>query len=398
MHDQSVSGLIVPRISACSGKAGRDAERSAVAHRALGHLAKVEDEVARRERIAARGRGTGSVALAALRARIQVEQVLGRKRVDGRVADLLGLGVRRQRQERVAGAVVLGGDAGGPREHVHSLRERDRGDPEEGEDAMHPPRHRSRGVGGAVVEPDRDERLPDEPAERRPHLEARVVRSDPEGLEQEAGEREEEEAPEEDPVAEPVALRLVGEGRSGLDGAPVGEAKRPEHAALDGEDAQADDQREAEDVQEERVSEVEPALPEEPAEDGLGKVVLEGQDPRPDEEDDEAVEDEQVPEPRQRVATADPRVRGDDLRRPDGTLHHVSDRRSGAPATVLQDESPDADEEDRHRDGDEDVPEDDLPGLEAREGLARLLGAQEDGHQYSFSSSSATSKRSATAP
>ena len=121
-------------------------------------------------------------------------------------------------------------------------------------------------------------------------------------------------------------------------------------------------------------------MPEVEAEDGLGEVVLEGEDRRPDEEDDEAVEDEQVPEARERVAPADPGVRGDDLRRA-RALEQVADRRLRAAAAVLEDEAADPEEEDRHRDGDEDVPEDDLPGLEAGEGLARLLGAQQDGHQ-----------------
>ena len=369
-----------------------------VPHRALGHLAQVEHEVARRERVAGCGRRTGGVALAALRAGVQVQQVLGRERVDRGVADLLGLRVGREGQKRLAGAVVLGGDAGRPGQHVHRLRERDRRDPEEREDAVHPPGHRPGRFRCAALEAESDERLPGEPAERRPHLEARVVRGDPERLEEEAGKREEEEAAEEEPVAQPVALCLVREGRGRLDRAPVREAERPEHASLDGEDGEPDDQREAEDVQEERVAEVEPALPEVEAEDRLGEVVLEGEDRRPDEEHDEPVEDEQVCEPGERVAAADPGVGGHDLRRPHRPFQRVADRRLRAAAAVLEGEAGDAEEEDRHRDGDEDVPEDDLPGLEAGEGLARLPGAQQDGHQYSFSSSSATSKRSATAP
>ena len=139
-------------------------------------------------------------------------------------------------------------------------------------------------------------------------------------------------------------------------------------------------------------------MPEVPAEHGLGEVVLERQDRRPREEDEEPVEDQEVAEARERIAPADPGVRGDDLGRADGALEEVADRRLRPAAAVLEDEARDPVEEDHHRDGDEDVPEDDLPGLEAGEGLARLLGAQQDGHQYSFSSSSATSKRSATAP
>jgi hypothetical protein len=88
-----------------------------------------------------------------------------------------------------------------------------------------------------------------------------------------------------------------------------------------------------------------------------------------------------VGEPGERVAPPDPRVRGDDLGGADRAFHHVPDGSAGPSAPVLEDEAGDPDEEDRHGDPDEDVPEDDLPGLEAGEGLARLLGAQQDGHQ-----------------
>ena len=108
---------------------------------------------------------------------------------------------------------------------------------------MHPPVRRARGVGGGSLEADADERLPDEPADRRPDLEVRVVGGDTEGLEQEAGEREEEEAAEEDPVAEAVAARLVLQRLGRLGRAPVVQAEGPEQPALDGEDGEPDDQR-----------------------------------------------------------------------------------------------------------------------------------------------------------
>src|SRR3989304_4682668 len=54
-------------------------------------------------------------------------------------------------------------------------------------------------------------------------------------------------------------------------------------------------ERDAEDVEEGRVAEVEPVLEERVPEHGLGEVVLEGEDRRPDEEDDEAVEDQEGP-------------------------------------------------------------------------------------------------------
>jgi hypothetical protein len=149
------------------------------------------------------------VALAALRARVEVEEVLGGERVDERVADVGRLGACGERREPVARALVLYGHADGTHEHMHGLRERDGGDPEEREDTVHPPVREAGVVCRLAVEAQVDEGLPHEPADRRPDLEIRVVCGYAEGLEEEAGQREEEETPEENPVSEFVPLRLV---------------------------------------------------------------------------------------------------------------------------------------------------------------------------------------------
>jgi hypothetical protein len=158
-------------------------------------------------------------------------------------------------------------------------------------------------------------------------------------------------------------------------------SERLQDPALDREHGEPDHEREAEDVQEERVAEVEPPLPEVEAEHRLGEVVLEREDRGSGEEHHEAVEDEEVPEARKRVAPPDPRVRDDDLGRADRALEQVPDRRLRAPAAVLEAEARGSEEEDRDGDDDQAVPQNDLPGLEAGEGLARFLGAQQDGHQ-----------------
>ena len=339
MHDQSVSDLMVPRICACSGNSGRDAERGAVPHRALGHLAQVEDEVAGRERIAGRRRGTGGVALAALRAGVEVEQVLGREGVDEGVADVRGLRAGGDRREAVARPVVLDRDPGRAGEHVHRLRERDRGDPEERDDAVHPPVDGARVRRGAVLEAEGTECVPDRVAHGCPHLEARVVRGDPKRLEQEPGEREEEEAAEEDPVAEPVAARLVSERLRRLDGPPVARRNGLRIPRLTAKYGEADDEGGAEDVEEERVDLVEPPVPEVEAQDRLGEVVLEGEDGRAREEHHEAVEDEEVADAGEWVAPFDPRVGDDDLAHPDEALARVLDLPRAAPAPVLEDEA-----------------------------------------------------------
>jgi hypothetical protein len=243
------------------------------------------------------------VALAALRARVEVDEVLPGEIADEGVADFLRLRVSGYGGELLAGGVVAEGDPGGPGEHVNRLRERDRGHEPERDDAVHPPLDVAGVVCRRPIQAEVHQTLPGQPADRRPHLEVRVVSGDAERLEEEAGEREEEEETEERPVSDhvrtPVVLAFCTVGP------PVVETKRPQDPALDGHDREPDDERCAEEVEEERVAEVEPAVPEVEVEERPGDVVLEREDGRSDEEDEEPVEDEQVPQPGRRVAAAD---------------------------------------------------------------------------------------------
>ena len=312
------------------------------------------------------------MALAAFRARVEIEEVAGEQIGDQLVADLLGLGVLWERGEPPARLVVLDGHPGRPGDHVHGLRERDRGDEGECDDAVNPPVDAVRHQRGAVVEADGAEALTHDPADRRPHLERRVRLRDPERLEQEARQGEEEQETEEEPVAEhvagPVALAL------GAIRTPVVEAEGSDDPAFHGEHDQADDQRTAEDIEEERVALVEPALPELESERAK-QIVLDSEDRRSDEQHHEAVEDEQVREPRQRVAPPDPGVREDDLQRLSGPSRRAVDLHRPASLTVLPSEPVDAVEEDPRRDEDQEVPERDRPDGQVRERLAgRFLG------------------------
>ena len=104
---------------------------------------------------------------------------------------------------------------------------------------------------------------------------------DPEGLEQEAGQRQEEEQAEEQPVARRSYRERSQPGSPGLAvGPPEAEPERLDpDPALDGHDDQADHQGGAEDVQEQRVRLVEPAG-ERVESERPGDVVLEGEDRR----------------------------------------------------------------------------------------------------------------------
>ena len=179
------------------------------------------------------------MALAALGAGIEVHEVLPREVVDEPVADLLGLGVRRERRELLAGGLVSKGDRGRPGQHVHGLRERDRGDEGERGDPMHPPLREMRALGRVSGQPEAPEALAGGPAEWRPDLEARTELGDPEGFEEEAGQGEEEEDSEEKPVADHVRQAVVLPLRAV--GSPVVEAERPEDTALHRHDREPDD-------------------------------------------------------------------------------------------------------------------------------------------------------------
>jgi hypothetical protein len=294
------------------------------------------------------------MAFAAFRAGIEVEQVLPGEVGDEAVADLVGLCVQGDRREHRPRLDVADRHARGPGHHVHGLREGDRGDEAERHDAVHPPLDVARVVRRGPLEAEPDEPLAGEPAEGRPLLEAGVLRRDPEGLQEEAREREEEENSEERPVSDHVRLSVVL--ALGAVRPPVVEAKRLEDPPLDRHDPEPDDQRHPEDVQEEGVAEVEPALPKVEAEHWLGEVVLEGEDRRPDEEDEEAVEDEQVPRAGERVAAADPGVVESRLDGPPQAAAGLVEHPGRAAAAVFEAESSDAPEEERRRDDDERVP------------------------------------------
>src|SRR6266849_4501783 len=221
------------------------------------------------------------MALAALRAGVELDEVARREVEDRSVAHLVRLCVRRNRCQLSAGPLVARRDARRAREQVHRLRERNGGDEAEGCDAVHPPLHEVR-VGGRVAghtEP--TESLSDGPTERRPDFERRVRFRNTERLEQESRQGEKEEDAQERPVADHVqttAVLAFGPVR-----APVTEPKRPLNSALVGHDHEPDDQGGAEDG-------------------------------GPDEEDEETVEDQEVPSPRHGVTPLDPRMGEDDNR------------------------------------------------------------------------------------
>ena len=245
---------------------------------------------------------------------------------------------------------------------------------------MRPPRREVRTRGLLRGHAEAPKAATDRPADGRPCLEGRVRLRDPKRLEQEAGEREEEERGEEHPVAGDVDAPI---------GRPVVVPRRVERA-IHRHDSEADRQRDSEHVEHERVAEVEGSAPEVEAEQRLRDVVLEREDRRSREEDEKPVEDQRVTEARERIAALDPAMGENDRRcaaSPPTEAAHL-DRPA---ARIAEDQPDDAEREDGRRDDDQAVPEDDLPVREAREGLARL------GHT-SFASSSATSKRSATAP
>src|SRR5439155_9612162 len=103
--------------------------------RTFGDLTQVEDQVARRERITGVRRRTSGVALAALRARVELDEVPRGEIEDRSVTDLVRLCVRRNRRQLLSGLVVAQRDARRAREQVHRLRKRNGGNEAERYDA-----------------------------------------------------------------------------------------------------------------------------------------------------------------------------------------------------------------------------------------------------------------------
>ena len=131
-----------------------------------GELAQVEDHVAGGEGIAGRVRGARDVALAALRARVERDEVLPREVADAAVPDLLGRRAGGEEWQPLAGQVVANGDVRRPREHVHGLRERDRRHEPERDDTMRPPGREVRARCLLRGHPEPAEAVADRPAER----------------------------------------------------------------------------------------------------------------------------------------------------------------------------------------------------------------------------------------
>ncbi len=311
--------------------------------------------------------------------------MLPREIADHAVSDLLRRRIRRQQRQPLAGAIVPHRHVRGTREHVHRLRERDRRDERERDDAVRPPGCEVRARRLLRRHAQSPEPAADRPPHRRPLLERRLRLRDAECLEQKAAQREKEQRAEERPVANHVASSVLLAIR-----ARVVEAAWVQRT-LHRHDREPERERDPEDVEHERVAEIERAAPEVEPEERLCDVVLEREDPRPDEQHDEAVEDQHVADAGERVAPLDPAMREDDRARTHDACRQPAQLDVRAAAPVPEHEPRDAPEEDRRRHDDQAVPEDDLPVGEAREGLACFA-------HTSFASSSATSKRSATAP
>ena len=306
---------------------------------------------------------------------------------DTAVSHLLRLGSGGKRGQALPGPLVPDNDGGRAGQHVDRLREGDGRDPEEGHDPVDPPQGEvsigsRRPSQASLAEP-----LAHEPAKGRPGLEGRIDLGDAEGLEEETGCPQEEERGEEHPVPHHVAGTVFLPV-----GPPVVQAGRTDDRPSRGQDAEAEEQGPAEQVEEERVAEVEVVPEEVEAEDRLGQIVLEGEDDRACEEHQEAVEDEGMGEAGKAIAPLDPGMRTDDPGcAPKPGKRPVDMPKGSSAPPVLGNEPGHAVGEDGQRHPDQAVPEDYLPGGKPGEGLA-------SSGQKSFSSSSATSCRSATAP
>src|SRR5205823_14180000 len=107
----------------------------------------------------------GDVALAALRAGVEGEEVLPVEVADPSVPDLLGRRVRGEQRQPLAGPLIADADVRWGREHVDGLREGNRRDERERDDAVRPPGREVRARGLLRRHPERAEAAGDDPAE-----------------------------------------------------------------------------------------------------------------------------------------------------------------------------------------------------------------------------------------
>ena len=255
-------------------------------------------------------------------------------------------------------------DRGRPRQHVQALRERDGRHEGQRGDAVQPPHGQPSLVRGLTGETGVLQALPEQPAERRPALEGAGSGRVAQPLEHEPRERQEEQRSDEDPVSGRIPALLFR----------VAQARGTNERAAAGEDEEPGDEREPEGVEEERVAEVEGAVPEADPQ-RLGHVVVESQDDRAREEHEEAVEDRGVREPGDACPAPDPGMRQRHARRAREARAEWRSRRarSAAPAASPAQHPCNAPEEDRRGNGGERVPDDEAGRTEAGERGARLF-------------------------
>ena len=313
----------------------------------LGVLAQLEDQVARREGSAGGAGGTGHVAAAALGAGVQVQELLPGEVCQGLVAlrpRPFGDG-----RQSFAGALVREEEVGHVHHHVNGLRVGDVGDEAQGEERVNPPAGQVERVGegrhaGQVEE------VRQLPAHHGPPLEGRPVGGNPERFHQEAGHADPEEEPEEEAIVGDVrgaviALRIAV-------GAAIVEGRRPDPPAARHHRAEPENERRAQDVQGDRVPEVEGPLPElPPGVHEADHVVVDHDDHGADEESDEPPEDRQVGRAGGDIPLAERRVAPDGRRRTPEAASEVRHPVGRATPPVFADPEPGAVAEDQDREG-----------------------------------------------
>ena len=334
-------------------------QRRAVRPRPEGALrgmgAQVEDQIARAERCAAGGGRAGLVAASALGAGVEVEQVLPRELGDAAEADLR-LGVV---SDGSAGRCGLGqaaqgeGVAGRQRaEHGEDVLRLGPGDARnegQGCDAMDPPVGASYRGGSGLVHAEAEEDLGEHPADRRPRPPGRLIHGEPHGLLQEAGHPDQQQRPEKQRVVPLPGTGARARLRLAAILPAVGELRGPDLPSAPHHVDDADDQPEAGEIGDQAEGEVEVAVPEGEAEEGLRDVVLDRDDAGGGQQQEEAVEDRGVGMTGGAVAPVHGALREDVEHHAPEAAPRVDRDRAAPRAGVAVDVPDDAGEGDCHR-------------------------------------------------
>jgi hypothetical protein len=329
-----------------------DRPRQLAVHVAL----ELDDDLLGAERGAGQVGRAGGLTAAALHAGVEVEPPLPGEFLELRDPEALGLLDVLDLRDLAAGRELGEEDVERRRQHVDEVGTRDDRDEGQRHGGMEEPHAQVGGAQRALPHADRQHRLPQRPADRRPRGPPGLHGGQPARLHHEAAEVDHQQQPED-----------VGEARGGID------PGRPQHEAPPHGQAEPDHEEQPEQVEHRLVGEVEVALQQLVAEQRQRDVVVDRRQHGAQEQREEAPEHDGVHHARVRLrqrAHLAERVLDHELH----ALGNLVQARLGAAGAPELDPLPESPDEERDGHEPADVEQDLRPGGNVPEGVAKRHG------------------------